>query len=185
MFEKDANLGPWRTERKAFRPFENDDGRLGENVFHAECFEIVEFFDAIKVAMENFLLGVFGAVNVKESKRGTRHVVFGSGTESADDSFGQRGFAAAKIAGEENHQRRFYARSEFPAPGDGFFGGVRDDFFRHRSESPEEVCGAPWEWQRRRCSTIVPKHRPTPTRVATLHREDKRQAPRHEANRLC
>src|SRR5256885_13553393 len=98
MFKEDANLGPGRRERKAFRPFENDDGGLGENVFHAERFEIVKFFDAIEVAMENLLLGVFGAVNVKESERRTRDVFFGGGAQSADDAFGQRGFAAAKIA---------------------------------------------------------------------------------------
>ena len=91
----------------------------------------MEFFDAVKIAMEDFLFGVFGAVDVEESKSGTRDVFFGRGAESTDDAFGQRGFAAAKIAGEEDHERRFYARSEFPAPGDGFFGGVGEEFFRH------------------------------------------------------
>src|SRR5437016_14409955 len=102
MFEEDANLGPRRRERKALRPFENDDGGLGKNVFHAERFEIVEFFDAIEIAVEDFLLGVFGTVNVEERERGTRHVFFGGGAEATDDAFGQRGFAAATLAGAEN-----------------------------------------------------------------------------------
>src|SRR5689334_5722421 len=119
MFEPDANLRPGRRNRKAFRPFENDDGRRGEDVFHAERFEIVEFFDAVEVAMKNFLFGALWAVNVEEREGGTRDIFFGGGAEAANDSFGERGLASAKIAGEKNHHRRFYARSKFPAPGDG------------------------------------------------------------------
>jgi len=185
MFEPDANLWPGRRNRKAFRPFENDDGRRGEDVFHAERFEIVEFFDAEKVAMKDLLFGALWAVNVEECERGTRDIFFGGGAKAADDSLGERGFAAAKIAGEKNHQWRFYARSKFPAPGDGFFGGLGEEFFRHRTESPEEHARERREWSQ---LLFARGFRWAPLREKEYRRRrrgEMRQGRERGASRLC
>src|SRR5262249_39734009 len=116
MFQADADLRPGGGKRKSFRPLEDDNFLADKNVFHAECFEIVKFFDAIEIAVKNLLRGVLRAINMQQCESGTGDVFFGRSAESTYNSLGQRGFPAAEIAGKQDHQRRLQTTGEFPAP---------------------------------------------------------------------
>src|SRR6267378_1188097 len=84
-----------------------------------------------------------------QRKGGTGDFVLGGGAESGDDAFGERGFPAAEIAGEQQEYGRLEALGEFPAPLRGFFGRVRDDFLIHAFAAPARVYGARGERRRR------------------------------------
>ena len=85
MFEPYANFGPRRRKRKPLRPFKDYHGWLGEQVLHAQRFEIVKTFDTIQVTVKNRLRL---AVGVKERERGAGYIFFTSRAERADDAFG-------------------------------------------------------------------------------------------------
>src|SRR5258705_6798630 len=114
MLQPYANCRPRRGQRKPFRPLENHNGRLGEQVFHAERFEIVKTFNAIQVTVKNWLRL---AIGMKQSEGRTGHVVLASCAKPAHDAFGQRSFPASEVAGKKYQGWRFQAGRKSPAPG--------------------------------------------------------------------
>src|SRR5271167_1599087 len=113
MFESDANLRPGRLQRKTLRPFQNHDGWLCKHIFKAERLEIVEALDAVQIGVIN--LGSL-PVDVNKREGGTRDFVFGGSSQTGDDAFRQSGLPAAKIASEQNENRRRQPFRKFPPP---------------------------------------------------------------------
>src|SRR5258708_34683461 len=99
VLEFETDLGPRGRQGKALGPFEDSDGGLGENILEAERLEIVEIFDAVKVGVVD-LGGVCGAVDMNQGEGRTGGFVFGGRAQTGDDTFGERGLAAAEFAGE-------------------------------------------------------------------------------------
>src|SRR5260370_24760858 len=113
MLKPDANFRPRRWQRKPLRPFENYDGRLREEVLHAQRFEIVKALYAVQVAVKN-RLGFTVGVKQREGRAGD--IFFAGCAECAYDTLGQRSFSASQVAGTKYQRRRFPPRTTFPPP---------------------------------------------------------------------
>src|SRR5215467_5940260 len=101
MLDSDVDCGPGRGDREALRPLQNENARAGEEVFHAESFEVVEAFDAVEIAVNDRRWLAAFAVGVQQGKRGAGDILFAGSSEPADNALGERGFAAAEIAGKK------------------------------------------------------------------------------------
>src|SRR5260370_35484690 len=105
MLQPYTNFRQLRWQRKPLRPFKNDHGRLGEQVLHAQRFEIMKALDAVQVTVKNRLPF---AVSVYKGERRTGYVFFAGRTERAYDTFRQRRFPTTEGTGKKYQGRRYY-----------------------------------------------------------------------------
>jgi hypothetical protein len=109
VLETDDYAGPIAAQREAFRPFDDYDGWFGEGIFQGESFDVVEVFAAVEIDVVDLGIGrriawsaIYRFENVYQGECGAGNIFFGCGAESADDSFGHCGFAAAEVTGEKD-----------------------------------------------------------------------------------
>src|ERR1700722_3289818 len=114
MIETNFHRRPIRAKREMLRPLDNHDGIFGQRVFQAEGFQVWKTFDAVEIDMIQLaeVQTLFGASRngnakfVNQIERGAGNVFFLGGTQAADDSFGERGLAAAEVSLQQHQDGR-------------------------------------------------------------------------------
>ena len=151
VFQPDFKRRPIGAKTEMLRPLDNHDGFFGQRIFKAERLEIMETFNAVEIDVVDLasvrarlrLLQLLSAKFMHQIEGGAGDVFFPGRAEAADNSLGQRGLAAAKVSLQEDQYRRAEFRAQFPAFGDGFFGGVSDEFVHrdfHQTTSDRLRC---------------------------------------------
>jgi len=101
MLEFEPDLRPGSLQGKALRPLQNRHSGLGEHIFHAQRFEVMEALNAVQVGVEDFCVRGL-AIDMNKRERRARDVVFAGRAQASNNSFGQRGFATPEVSGEQN-----------------------------------------------------------------------------------
>ena len=161
VLELNLNAGPIRAQRKSFRPFDDNHGLFGKRVLQAKRFQIVKVFHAIEIDVIDLAVVL---EHVDQREGGAGDILFLGGSQSADDSLGQRGLSAAQVSAQQDQHGRAKFSGDFPALRDGFFRGVRDKFAIGHVPTPPE-----------RASRLPGSLRPGPKQSAAPARRATRQ----------
>ena len=85
VFETEAELRPGGWQGEALGPFQDYYRGVGEDIFEAQGFEVVEIFDAVEVAVIDL---VSAAVDMDQRKGGAGDFVFFRRAQPSYDAFG-------------------------------------------------------------------------------------------------
>ena len=117
------DAGPIRAEGESLRPLDNHNGLLSQRVFQPKRFQIVKIFHAIEVNVIDLAVIV---KHVNQREGGAGDILFPGGSQTTDDSLGQRGFPAAQVSAQQDKNGRAKLRGDFAAFRNGFVRWTRD-----------------------------------------------------------